>query len=460
MIDRLDRRIRSCLSCLSCLSLLVTAAASLAAPLAHGQGCLAGTAADEFTANRVGLEREWILQIPTVISGWHLEQLVVGDGLVVAQTGDGTVHAIQSAPFGDSSLPFGSPRPGTLLWSQQVGRAGNSVTRAGIGPDLIAVAEVRQMTGLERSTGQVRWRESFNQSGSTGTAAIGDWVYADSSGGGVTRFAAQPLRQPVLVAATPDKTAAKGGKKLAPKAKRPRKENLKPHLINDGGSGRLATVPIQLAEGVLWCTTDGLLTTEQPADAEWRRLEFSLINPPAGPPVVRGNSIFTSTTTGDLARIDLPNSLKKLDLIWHTVLPGPAVTGPFVTGKMILVSLGELGFAAYSTETGAELWRTCLTGKILAVGGSRGWFIDEVGRLSSLDLADGARRDMLCLGPFHLPVVNTVSDRLFLASESGTVVCLAPRGAGGTPTLAAPAATTAPVVPERGSSDPAAKPRP
>jgi hypothetical protein len=62
-----------------------------------------------------------------------------------------------------------------------------------------------------------------------------------------------------------------------------------------------------------------------------------------------------------------------------------------------------------------------------------------------------------------MPVVNIHSDRLLLASSSGMLVCLAPRGAGGTPTPAEAADashTTSPATPAPGPSDPAATPRP
>ncbi|MFM8704479.1 MAG: PQQ-binding-like beta-propeller repeat protein [Planctomycetia bacterium] len=444
-------------------------AAVLVAPAtASGQTCLAGTAGDEFTADRAGLTREWIVQLPHLPGGWRLDQVVVGDGLVVAQTSDGTVHAIQSAPWGDAMPPAGSPRNGSLLWSQPVGSRDGVTTRAGIGPDLVAVAHERGITGLERTTGHVRWHETFGQCASAGTAVIGNWVYAPTSAGSISRFAAHPLRHAIDVAKPDDQAAAqkkpvaKTAKKK-PKAAWQEKESLEPIAIHDGGSDHVDTTPLPLGRGVLWCTSDGLLVTLQPGELEWKRLEFSLVNPPAGAPVTRDRSIFAATTTGDLARVDLPATLRELQLVWHAVLPGPAVSGPFLSGDTVVVSLGDLGIVAYSAETGEQLWQTCLTGNILAVGGGRIWFVDERGLLSALDLTDGSPRERLCLGPFTMQVVNNRSDRLILASASGMVVCLAPRGPQGTPTPAdagTDAAATGPAAPARATSDPAATPRP
>jgi len=468
---RIDSRIRAS-RLLGILPGFLMGIALLAAPahcLAQGclnQGCLAGTVADEFTADRAGLTREWILQLPSVAMGSTLAQVVVGDGLVVAQISDGTVHAIQSSPIGGNTPPAGSPLPGSWLWSQRVGSSGGPILRAGIGADLVAVPHEQGITGLERATGLPRWEESFGQSGSAGAAVIGNWVYAPTNAGTVNRFAVHPLRQPTAGTVVDDAAPAKkGGKKSAKKVKNrlQRKESLEPISLHAGGSDSIDLAPLAVTNGVLWCTSDGVLVSLQPAELEWRRLEFSLENPPAGPPAVRDSSIFASTTAGDLARIELPVGLKQMQTTWHTVLPGPAVSGPFLSGDTVVVSLGDLGIAAYSAETGAELWRTCLTGKILACGGGRVWLIDELGKLAAFDLADGSPRERLCLGPFTMPIVNAGSDRLLLASPSGMLVSLALQGARGTPTPAEPTDTgsaSGPAAPARGPSGPAARPRP
>ena len=91
--------------------------------------------------------------------------------------------------------------------------------------------------------------------------------------------------------------------------------------------------------------------------------------------------------------------------------------------------------------------------------------LDRVGRLSGFDLADGTRREVLCLGPFTEPIVNVRTDRLLLASPQGTIVALAPKSSVAAPAAAGAAGAKPPreadtpaegMPPEDDASDPAA----
>ena len=138
------------------LASLLLACASLSSA-AHGEPVICGSVADEFTARAAGLERQWILQIPSGVGSWRLEQVTVGGGLVVAQTGDGGVHAIQAAREGDG-LP-----PGTLLWSQQLGAGGGPAGAAGIGPQVVTVAHDLAISAIDRRTGTVAWEKQLGK---------------------------------------------------------------------------------------------------------------------------------------------------------------------------------------------------------------------------------------------------------------------------------------------------------
>ena len=66
-------------------------------------------------------------------------------------------------------------------------------------------------------------------------------------------------------------------------------------------------------------------------------------------------------------------------------------------------------------------------GRPVAITGDQVWCLEATGFLVARDLATGARLGRLCLGCFTIPVVNTTSERLVLASPGGLVVSLAAR---------------------------------
>ena len=399
-----------------------------------GGGCggsLAGTPADEFVAERMGLAREWVVQLPFDSARGGVEHVTIGDGLVVARTGDGSVHAVRAA--GRDPVRPGEPAVGSLLWSKRLGAGGGVTTPAGVGPRLVTATQDLELHAFDRDTGAARWQRTLERLPEAGAVEIGDWVYAPLDGGAVRRLTTDPL-QPTADKAPPAPAPAKGGKAAkGPRRKdkqkadaKPTAESLRPRTF-DGG-GRLATPVRPLGNGVAWTTVDGMLVALEDADLNWERHEFNLNSPAVPTPVVRGRSVFVATVAADLARVDLLQSGGTgLRTGWHVVLDTPPDGGPFLGGETVVVSLGEGGLAAFAAETGAALWRSDVAGRILAVTGDRVWIIDRTGRLAGIDLATGERRERLCLGGFSVPVANSVTDRLILASPDGLLVSLAPR---------------------------------
>jgi outer membrane protein assembly factor BamB len=444
------------------LASLLLASASLASAI-HAEPVVCGSVADEFTARAAGLERQWILQIPSGVGSWRLEQVTVGDGLVVAQTGDGGVHAIQAARE-EGGLP-----PGTLLWSQQLGAGGGATGAAGIGPQVVTVAHDLAISAIDRRTGTVAWDTQLGQLPGAAAVPSGDWVYAAVPNEGVLRLPMNPRRSatsPTAAGAT--KQTARSGKQAVTPASFT--ESLDPKTINAGGETAFAPVP--LADGIAWSTTDGTFVALERTKQGWLRHELPLGDPLAAQPVARGRTLYATTGPfgaawpATLTRIELADPLAKdkprpgLAIAWRVALPDHPEGSPIVAGDTIVVSLGPSGIAALSATTGELLWQTELVGRLVAGGGDRVWCVDETGRLSGLDLASGIRRARLCLAGLSLPVVNTSSDAVVLAAPGGVVLSFAPVA---TPTPAEqprPGATPASVLPApgRGDGDPDARP--
>ena len=117
---------------------------------------LYGTAADPFEADRVGLTREWIIQLPFDSDRYRLNQIDVGRWMVVAQSDDGLVHAVRAGS--GNTTEAGKPPPGILLWSTPLGLPKDSLQAAGIDRDLVTINRDMNTFGIDSRTGFIFWK--------------------------------------------------------------------------------------------------------------------------------------------------------------------------------------------------------------------------------------------------------------------------------------------------------------
>ena len=401
----------------SCLSLLLALAiVGLPAAAARAER-LRGSAADPVAAQAAGLTREWIVQLPFQSDGYRLDRVDVGRGLVVAQSGDGMVHAVRAASSPQAAA--GVPAVGTLLWSTSLGVPQAPIFPAGIDDDLVAIARDMDCYGLDVQTGSLFWQRRLPALPSAGSLPVGDWVYTPLRDASVYRLPANPYRQPKQAEPKDGDTPANRSKVV--------QVSLDPVRINSHGI--VEQLPDPYAGGAIWCTRNGHLTAIEPADKGWARHEFHLRQQPNGPVLVVDQTIFAATITGELARFeDAPGGLR---LSWRTLLetslhanqPQPQL---ILKGKTLVVSLGEAGIAAHDTETGKRRWLSSLEGTLLAIVSDNLWCYDRVNRLTALRLTDGQPVACLNPGPFTVPVVNRATERLVLASPRGLLASLAP----------------------------------
>jgi hypothetical protein len=431
------------------------------ASAARAESVICGSVADEFTARAAGLERQWVLQIPSGVGSSRLERVTVGDGLVVAQTGDGGVHAIQ-ATAENGGLP-----PGTLLWSQQLGTGGGAAGAAGIGPQVVTLAHDLAISAIDRRTGAITWEKQLGQLPGAAAVPSGDWVYAMVPNEGLLRLPVNPWRSAATPTPTTKPAAGRGKPAVAPAVLT---ESLEPKMINAGGDTAFAPVP--LADGIAWSTADGTVVALERTKQGWARQELPLGQTLAAQPVARGRTLFATTGPvgapwpATLTRIELADPLAKdkprpgLAVTWRVALPDHPEGSPIIAGDTVVVALGPSGIAGFSASTGELLWHTEFVGRLVAAGGDRVWCVDETGRLSGLDLASGVRRARLCLAGLSLPVVNTSSDAVVLAAPGGIVISFAPvaqPAPADTPQRGGEPASVLP-APGRGAGDPAARP--
>ena len=378
---------------------------------------LYGTAADPFETDRVGLTREWIVQLPFDSDRYRLNQIDVGRWMVVAQSEDGLVHAVRAGS--GETTEANKPPPGILLWSTPLGLPKDSLQSAGIDRDLVTINRDMSTFGIDSRTGSIFWKRRLPSPSSSGSFPVGDWVYVPLWDKTMYRLPVNPYRNPD----SSDKEGGGDSKKNSSSQAGLDPVRLKSH-------GLIEQQPLQFGDGVIWCTENGRLTAIEPAEEGWERHEFFLRDNPNGPVAVHGTVVFAATEKGELARFE--DASGGLRLTWRFLLetglhPNQKRPQLMVHDEILLVSLGEEGIAAHQSSTGERLWKTPLQADFLACIGSHLWCYDTQNRITAIRLKDGIEDAWLCPGPFTIPVTNRSSERLILASPRGLLASLRPR---------------------------------
>ena len=407
----------------------VALACAVLTHVANADTCLCGSAADEDVALRAGLVREWVVQIPFDSAGWRLGHVVIGRDLIVAQSGDGGAHAVQTSVAVEGGM-F-TARPGSLLWSQRVGHPGGPVPPAGVGPAVVAVANGLDVFGIEAATGRQLWQRQAGHVASAAAVPAGNWVYVPLHGDGMLKMPADPEK---FAAEKRRADGVEGRRRQGGDAAAELKvaAELEPMSLQTGGDVALPPqpfggIPRQISDAILWITQSGKMVVLDDAPKGWERYELELGAPPNGPAAVRGLTAFVVTKDATLTRVDLVRTagFSTLQPTWDTSLDDTPEGGPLLWRDTVVVSLGPSGMVAFSARSGALQWRSPFVGRQLAIVGDRVWCHAETGRLVALDLTTGGRRESLCMGCFTLPVVNAVTNKLVLASPGGLLVSLA-----------------------------------
>ena len=155
----------------------------------------------------------------------------------------------------------------------------------------------------------------------------------------------------------------------------------------------------------------------------------------AAPPGPAGTIGYFPLADGNMLAIDLAGGTTEggVNQLWRVNVGGILNHTPVVTRDAVFASGDHSGVARVDRTTGELAWRTeSMADLVLAVNEEFAYVRDRQGRLLIYDVrraTDPARRMSVPLTgynfpEFNVPVVNTVSDRLFLAADNGLIVCL------------------------------------
>jgi outer membrane protein assembly factor BamB len=144
---------------------------------------------------------------------------------------------------------------------------------------------------------------------------------------------------------------------------------------------------------------------------------------------VGNGAFYAGSTIGTLAKISTEDRVGKIEWDYRA---GESIEAPaFVAGTHVFVPTDAGNLIAIDDATGYAAW--ILDGlrakTIIGRASNKVFFTTTSGELSAVDIASGQRVATTSTMELSAPVVNPVSDRIFIISKSGSIQCLRPIGA-------------------------------
>jgi outer membrane protein assembly factor BamB len=217
-----------------------------------------------------------------------------------------------------------------------------------------------------------------------------------------------------------------------------RPKNIEPPMRWEYGLSSRIIYPLFLTPTRAWAVTDGkalmalnkrdkkIEAVEQMADAI--SAYPGRVGLMAYVPLGSGYLVAVEGSSGNLAG--------GANIIWRTAIGGIANRTPFVTDKFVYAQGDNSGVVALDRATGEIVWRSdTAADRVIGANQELLYVRDRQGRLLAFDAkrpTDAARKHSaplasLDLAEFNVHIVNTASDRIYLAADNGLIVCLRDR---------------------------------
>jgi outer membrane protein assembly factor BamB len=357
---------------------------------------------------RVGLERNWSAAVP--LGHVHERVLIISlaDGMLFAQTNMGNFHAYEA-------------ETGRYLWGAHLGRPTSDARAVGVNSDRVFTTNSNELLAFDRGTGQILWKrglESIQTSAVTRpegnnlptspVAADEDYVMVGLADGKLIAFTAHD--------------------KSKNKVPGPREGQFAWTFKSDAPiTGR----PIATERVVAFASQDKrvyVAILDQPPTMLYRYLTGGPINASMGTHGTR--TLLVPSGDNNLYAIDLFTAETR----WVYASGAPIKQEPLVTGDDIYMINTAGGLSALDANTGSPRWVLVTShGRFHALSRTRVYLTTFDRDLLIVDRANGRvladarmthERAGLSLRDYTLTPLNRGTDRIYLATTSGMLLCL------------------------------------
>lgn len=353
---------------LAALSLLVVATPSWAV----------GPLVTRSDAARNGLKRAWFLQLGVDTARSEVSRWSLTHDRLYGVTTAGSVFAIDT-------------KSGRQLWWRQISPPGRAAFGPSANEKFVAVVSGSKLYLLDRNDGRTRWVVPLGSAPGAGPALTESHAYVAMVTG---RVEAYPLESP----------------------------DARPWYYQS--KGRAYSQPTTTGRVVSWPTDQGYLyvsRADEPLVLYRLVTDGEIVTSPAEAPPY----LYVASLDGYLYCIDEITGKEA----WRFSTGYPIEDAPAVVEGFAYVGSYEPSLHAIDITTGGERWRAAGLNQFVARGDGRVYAADRFGNVTVLNAEDGVALGRLAVAEGVRPLVNGLTDRIFLVRADGVVQCLHEQGA-------------------------------
>jgi outer membrane protein assembly factor BamB len=363
---------------------------------------------------RLHLKVAWRTYIPTDGRRDGLLSVQILSDQILVQTRSGVLVAL-------------NPADGSAQWRAAFGLPYRALAPAAINASSVFVYSGVRLYSLDRKTGQFQWEMTPPNGPSAAPVANDKQLFLTLNTGLLDVYELPRVSQartpiaPPGAAASAEPMSPSPAPPLAPDAPEgPTGNHLPLSLFGYRPGGRLERAPLAAEDKVMIVDTTGAVegVYQQGPTVQYR---VELESPVTAPMAQYGNLAYVATLNQHLTALNILNG----GVEWQFLAAGPARARPAVTEEDVYVSTLGAGVHRLNRQNGQEIWRNAEAGQFLAANKTLVYARDiDQARLLIIDRLRGTTLTRFPIRDFVFPISNDVTDRLFLAANDGTLLCL------------------------------------
>ncbi|MEX0718466.1 MAG: PQQ-binding-like beta-propeller repeat protein [Planctomycetaceae bacterium] len=289
---------------------------------------------------------------------------------------------------------------GAKKWAIQLGRRDRASHPAVSNDELVIVSSGMQLYALDKQTGNSTWTIQLPAHPATSPAIDDERIYIGALDGSMYAFDLKKIDR------------------LYDEQRLPQWSH-QTIAWRYQADGEITTPPVLSGRVVNFATRRGSLYSVGVTD---RRLMFQFLTdrPVAAPMAASGRILLLASEDFTIYGLDIETGR----VIWEFVTGLPIRRKPAVVDDDVFVNPTRGGLHSLKTATGRRNWWNPDVTRFLAATTSTVFASDDSGNVVLLSRETGRRTGSLPLREYDVRYSNDRTDRLFLATESGRVICI------------------------------------